>query len=384
LLAGHRPGTRVLEENAVTHCSTIDHVIDQAVEWGKLVGTVVIVSNGGEPVYRRAAGFADREAGKLIKEDTIFRAASLTKPMIAATILAMADRGLLQVSDPVSTYLPYFRPRLADGTEPVITLSELLTHTAGLTYDYSADPRITAGLTDTEMGLDEVLELVARQPLAYAPGTSWLYSMAIDVLGGVAAKVHGGSLGDALAHYVTGPLGMRDTGFGVTDVERLAVPYGDADPVPERMGEPHAMANPWGGITRFSPQRIFNSQAFQSGGGGTATTAGDFMRLLDVFLSDGAPILKPDTAREALQNQMGFERDPGQAFSFLGSYTADPDKAGHPWPVGTNNWGGIYGHIWSIDPVNQISMVSLSNTAFYGGELDYPRALRRAVYADLT
>ena len=360
----------------------IDAVIDKGLSDKGFVGAVVMVAQGDEIVYRRAAGLADREAGTPMAEDTIFRAASLTKPLVAATVLAMSDRGLLRIEDPVTAYLPYFRPRLADRSEPVITLKQLLTHTAGLTYDYPNDPRISAGLTNTELGLDEVLQLVAEQPLAYRPGESWLYSMAIDVLGGVVAKVHGGRLSDAVAHHVTGPLGMRDTGFHVTDRTRLATPYVDGETEPVRMSDPHPAPNPWGGVTTFSPSRIFNEKAFQSAGGGMAMTAPDFMRFLMAMISDGGPILKPETARMALQNQMSFEREPGQGFSLLGSYVVDPVRADLTLPAGANNWGGIYGHVWSIDPATGICSVSLSNTAFYGGELAYPRALRQAVHAD--
>ncbi len=369
----------------MTGTQNIDQVIDGAISSGKLVGSVVLVAKDGNIVYRRAAGLADREAGTAMTENTIFRAASLTKPLVAATLLAMADKGLLSVDDPVSRYLPYFTPKLADGSRPVITLAHLLTHTAGLLYDYTPfNPRITGGLTNADIHLDELLPLLAEQDLSYAPGTSWFYSMAIDVVGGVISKVHGGRLRDAVAHYVTEPLGMTDTAFTVRDTARLAVPYGDGDDLPVKMSEPHAIRNPWGGMTTFSPERIFNDKAFECGGGGMATTAPDFMRFLNAMLDNGGPVLAPETSRQAMDDQMGYEREPGQAFSFLGSYTTDPNKADLFWPAGTNNWGGIYGHIWSIDPVNRISMVSLSNTAFYGGELAFPRALRKAVYQDIT
>lgn len=369
----------------MTETHKIDQVIEGAIASGKLVGAVVMVAKHGDIVYRRAAGLADREAGVPMTESTIFRAASLTKPMVAATLLAMADKGLVSVDDPVSRYLPYFTPKLPDGSRPVITLAHLLTHTAGLLYDYTPfNPRVTGGLVNADIHLDELLPLLAEQELSYAPGTSWFYSMAIDVLGGVISKVHSGKLRDAVAHYVTGPLGMNDTAFTVADRDRLAVPYADGDDLPVRMAEPQPVNNPWGGVTTFSPARIFNDKAFECGGGGMATTAPDFMRFLDAMLDNGGSVLAPETARQAMQDQMGYEREPGQAFSFLGSYTTDPVKADLYWPAGTNNWGGIYGHIWSIDPVNRISMVSLSNTAFYGGELAFPRALRQAVYSDLT
>ncbi len=361
--------------------ATIDSVIDEAVNGKKLVGTVVMAAIDGAIVYSRAAGLADREESEPMREDTIFRAASLTKPLVAATILAMADRGLLKLTDPVSDYLPYFTPALPDGSRPVITLKHLLTHTAGLTYDYSKDPRISPGLTDTTTSLDGVLRLIAEQPLNYAPGTSWLYSMAIDVLGGVAAAVHGTDLATAVAQYVTAPLGMKDTVFHLESDERLAVPYADGETEPVRMSDPHVAKNPWNGVTTFSPKRIFNAKAFQSGGGGMATTAPDYMRFLIAVTQGGAPILQSETTRAALQNQMGYERDRGQAFSFFGSYTVDPARANLPWTAGTNNWGGIYGHVWSIEPSRKICSVSLTNTAFYGGELEYPFRLRQAIHA---
>jgi CubicO group peptidase (beta-lactamase class C family) len=368
----------------MVNSKAIDAVVEKGLADKGFVGAVVMVARDGEIVYRRAAGLADRESGVLMSESTIFRAASLTKPMVAATILAMSDNGLLRIDDPVTAYLPYFRPRLADGSESVITLRQLLTHTAGLTYDYSKDPRISGGLTNTDLGLDDVLALLAEQPLAYRPGESWLYSMAIDVLGGVAAKVHGGRLSDAVSHYVTDPLGMKDAAFHVTDRARLATPYVDGQTEPVPMTDPHPAQNPWGGVTTFSPSRIFNEAAFQSGGGGMAMTAPDFMRFLMAMVQDGGPVLKPETARMALQNHMAFERDPGQGFSLLGSYVVDPGRADLTLPAGANNWGGIYGHVWSIDPATGISAVSLSNTAFYGGELAYPRALRQAIHTDLA
>src|SRR5690606_9250636 len=102
-----------------------------------------------------------------------------------------------------------------------IAIRNLLTHTSGLGYDYSADPEITTGLQDTDDSLEEVLTRVARQPLSFRPGTGWQYGISIDVLGAVIAKIHGSSLADAFRHYVAEPLGLVDTGFTVTDRGRL-------------------------------------------------------------------------------------------------------------------------------------------------------------------
>ena len=112
----------------------VDAVIDEAVAAGRIVGTVVLVARDGVPVYERAAGYADRESGRPTSIDTVFRLASFTKPLTAATALALVERGLLSLDDSVAQFLPGFTPRLADGTAPDIQVRHLLTHTAGFGY----------------------------------------------------------------------------------------------------------------------------------------------------------------------------------------------------------------------------------------------------------
>ena len=113
----------------------LNQAIDRFLESGKITGTVVLAYQNGEPLFRRAAGFADREAGKPVEFDTIFRLASVTKPIVAATALAMVDRGLLSLSGRVTDYLPWFQPKTPDGEAADMTLHHLLTHTSGLVYD---------------------------------------------------------------------------------------------------------------------------------------------------------------------------------------------------------------------------------------------------------
>lgn len=360
----------------------IDRVVDDAIEGNKIVGAVILVLRDGEIVYRRVAGMADREAGKAITEDAIFRLASLTKPIVATTSLAMIDAGLLGLDDAVSTHLPYFRPKLADGREPDITIRHLLTHTAGLSYSYPSDPSISCGLDNTDMSFEETFSRVAALPLAYEPGTAWDYAISIDVLGAVLAKVHGGSLGDAVATYVTNVVGMDDTAFAVSDMSRLATPYGDAVPVPLRMGEPHTVIDAEGDTVTFSPQRIFNAKAYQSGGAGMAGTAKDFMKLLEALRKGGTPVLKPETLAAATRNQIGdlYRERAGQRFGFLGAVVADPVAAETPQSAGTYNWGGIYGHSWFVDPVEGLTVVSFTNTGVEGCTGQFPNHVRDAVY----
>lgn len=361
----------------------LDAVIDASLG-RRIVGSVTLVARDGEMVYRRAAGFADREAGKPMTEDAIFRLASVTKPLVAATALAMIERFLLGLDNAVSDHLPYFRPKLSDGGEPRITIRHLLTHTSGLVYEYPSDPRITTGLGDTDLDFEETFTRVARIPLSFAPGTAWKYGINIDVLGAVISSIHGNTLAHAVDHYVTGPLEMADTGFAVGDRARLAVPYADGPPGLRRMGDPETVINPEGERTTFSPGRIFNAKAYQSGGAGMAGTAGDLLKFLEAIRNRGTPILNPDTVAQAIRNQIGGlpreEKDAGQRFGLLGAVLVDPEAAQSPQAVGTVNWGGIYGHSWFIDVASGISAAIMTNTAVEGCTGDYPKEVRNAIY----
>ncbi len=365
----------------------LDRAIDSAIARKKLVGTVVLVAEHGRTVYARAAGLADREAGTPMREDTIFRLTSVTKPMVAATILAMVERGLVGLDDSAAKYVEGFAPRLADGTPATITVRHLLTHTSGLSYDSDAIRAADAapGLWGPLIDIQENARRLGSVPLKFAPGTAWLYSTAIDVLGAIAAKVHGGTLEEAMSHYVCAPLGMRDTAFHVIDTSRLAVPYADGPKEPVRMGETHTVGDAHGGSTLFTPGRVFEPRAPQSGGAGALGTAGDFLKFLEALQAGGAPILKAETVDAGLSNQIGdiprdHPKDIGKAFGFFGAVLLDPAVQNSPANVGTVDWGGVYGHNWFIDRAAGLSVVSYSNTAIEGCNGPFREEIRNAVY----
>ena len=348
----------------------VDAVIDQAVAAGRIVGTVVLVSENGLPLYERAAGHADRESGTATSLHTVFRLASLTKPLTAAAALALVERGLLGFDDPIAKFLPRFTPRLADGATPDIHIRHLLTHTSGLGYPtlQPEDPYraagVSTGLDQPGLSLEENLERIASVPLYFPPGSAWRYGVSTDVLGAVIERVVGGSLADAIAEHVTGPLGMRDTAFTVREPARLATPYADGTPRAVRMTEPCAVQD-----LIFSPARAFNDDSFQSGGGGMVGTAGDFMTFLEAIRCGGAPILNRDTVAMASSNQVGTLReqdDPGWGFGLLSGILIDPPLAQWPSHEGTLRWAGVWGNSWFIDPTAGITVVTLSNTALEG------------------
>ncbi len=355
----------------------LDAVIDAALE-GRIVGCVVLVRQGGRLVYSRAAGFSDREQEWPVKTDTLFRLASVTKPIVAATALRMVDLGLLSLDDTVAAYLPYFTPRAPDGSTPDITIRHLLTHTSGITYD-SPPPDVARGADPCEpMPLTENLRRLARGTLAFSPGTAWQYGMSIDVLGGVLATINKSDLEGVVAEYVTGPLHMDDTHFFVTDKARLAHPYGDGKPRPYRMSEPQAVENAPGKIEMFSPRRIFRTDTPQSGGAGMAGTAGDLMKLLEALRGG---FLKPATRDAAFSNQIGDlpRDDAGQKFGFFGAVIEDATLSG--WKQGVLHWGGIWGNNWILDPGSETTVVVMTNTMREGCNGPFREEVRDAIFA---
>jgi CubicO group peptidase (beta-lactamase class C family) len=359
----------------------LDEVVDAAIAEERIVGAVLLAAQDGAIVYRRAAGHADREAGKPMVEDTIFRLASVTKPMVSAAALSLVESGEMGLDDAVTRFLPAFRPRLAEGSEPTITIRHLLTHTSGLIYGYDRAAGISEGMDMPGRGMAENLERIAAQPLAFAPGTAWRYSVGIDVLGGAMEQAAGKSLPAIVAERITGPLGLADTEFVASRPERLATAYADGAPRPIRMAE-HQPVQGKDGMLHFAPGRAFDPTAFPSGGGGMVGTAGDFLTFLEAMRQGGEPILSPPSIALLSRNAVGsFDAGlPGRGFGLGWSISRDPAAAGLPFSAGTWQWGGVYGHSWFVDPARRLSVVSFTNTAVAGVNGAYPDAIRAAIY----
>jgi CubicO group peptidase (beta-lactamase class C family) len=371
--------------------AALDQAIDRALAERRIVGGVVLVSQDGRPVYQRAAGLADRDSGQPVRIDTLFRYSSLTKPIVSAAAMALVAQGKLALDQPVHQLLPYFRPRLADGTTPDLSLHHLLTHTAGLTYSFWEPQDSTyhkLGVADGlgpsgALTLQENLQRLAQVPLAYAPGSHWRYSLAMDVIGAVIEQVTGETLPQAVARLVTAPLGLRDTAFHVADCKRLATAYADAKPEPARMGEPHQLPFGAGPLT-YSPARAFDPQAFPSGGGGMVGTAPDMLRFLEAIRGGGAPILPAEMTALMMRNQTGGlvldVAGPGKSFGYGGAVVTDPAAAQTPQSAGTWYWGGVYGLSWFVDPAQRLTVVTATNTGIEGMIGQLTTDIRDAVY----
>jgi CubicO group peptidase (beta-lactamase class C family) len=323
-----------------------------------------------------------------MKTDTVFRLSSVSKPIVSAAALALVDQGKLSLDDPVTKWLPEFRPKLASGAAPTITVRQLLTHTAGLGYKFAEKPGtayyqagVSDGFDELRISLDENVRRLASVPLFNAPGEAWRYSVSIDVLGAVLEKASGKALPQVVAESVTQPLGMRDTGFWAKEPARLAVPYHDSKPAPAKMEDPYVMPFGEGGRMTYSPSRALDPQAFPSGGAGMVGTAPDVMRLLEAIRTGGKPIMSAATAASMMRNQIGSlpGPGPGTGFGFGGAVVVDP-AAAHTKSAKTWQWGGVYGHSWFVDPERKLTVVALTNTALEGMWGKFTTELRDAVY----
>lgn len=367
----------------------LDAAIDQAVSSGNIVGAVVLVARDGAVVYHRAAGFADREAKQPVTEDTIFRLASMTKPIVSAAALALVDEGKLRLEDPVAKWLPGFKPKLPNGKPAVITVRHLITHTSGIGYGFMQPPtgpyakaKVSDGLGEPGLAWEENEKRLASVPLLFEPGAQFQYGLSIDVLGAVVSRAGGAPLGEVVRRTVTGPLDMKDTTFTVTEAQRprLAAPYADGTP-PKRMTEPYKMTGPGGAGITFSPARILDPKSYPSGGAGAAGTARDYLRFAEALRTGGAPVLKPETMQAMAQNQIGALKPFGQegnAFGYGLGIVLDPAAAKTPTGKGTLSWGGAYGTGFWVDPGAKLSVVIMTNNAASG--MDFGGALEKVVY----
>src|SRR5277367_574291 len=200
----------------------ITAVITADVERGALPGAVLAIARSGRIGYAEAIGYRDREAGAPLQLDSIFRIASMTKPMTSVAAMMLGEDGRLDIGAPVAEYIPEFK-ELTVGAERskatrTMTVQDLLRHTSGLTYAMFGDSPVQMLWRDADLQAEgqtneELVGKLARVPLMTEPGTTWEYSMSTDVLGRVVEVVEGKSLAEVFAARICGPLGMVDTAF---------------------------------------------------------------------------------------------------------------------------------------------------------------------------
>lgn len=208
-------------------------------------GAVIMLWRHGETAYLEAMGVRDPGTGTAMTLDTIFRIYSMTKPVTSVALMMLAEEGRVRLDEPVATYIPSFgdvrvgieRDGRLEHVMPLVpmTIHDLMRHTSGITYGFFGESLVKRsylidGVTEGDYDTAEFAERIARQPLAYQPGTVWDYSHSTDVLGRIVEIASGVSLGTFFKRRIFEPLGMVDTAFYLTDsarIERLAEPFAD-------------------------------------------------------------------------------------------------------------------------------------------------------------
>ncbi|NMI05648.1 beta-lactamase family protein [Paenibacillus sp. SZ31] len=383
------------KEHLTTLHTYVDQAIDRALSEKRIVGTVVQVALRGELIYTRAAGFADREQKRTMSENALFRLASVTKPIVSTAALALISQGKLSLHDPVTRWLPSFLPKLANGQETPITIHQLMTHTAGLTYRFFQEDqgtyeraKISNRMDLSGISLEENLHRLASVPLLYEPGHMWRYSIATDVLGVVIEKVTGMSLREAVQMLVTHPLHMTDTDFVAVDSDRLTAANADGSDEPRLLHNQLEQVPFIEGTAGFqlAPNRANNTSAYSSGGAGMVGSTGDFLTLLETLRQGGKPILTEAIVAEMSKNQIGelvMPYWPGRGFGLGFTVLKDPVAAGTPESAGTWRMGGTYGHSWFVDPKEELSVAAFTNTALEGMSGQYTTDICDAIYAGI-
>jgi CubicO group peptidase (beta-lactamase class C family) len=390
----------------------LDEVLRGLVEGRSTPGIAVLILQDGRPIYKRSMGVREVGGTTPIGESDMFRLASMTKAVTSVAAMILVEEGRIGLDDPVSRYLPEFtnlhvRPpegNEAPATRPP-TIRELLTHTAGFSYNFINNPRLVAayrearvtdGLDQPEVTTTEAMKRLASVPLGYQPGTGWEYSLATDVLGAVIEKVTGGTVGAFVTDRIAKPLRIESWVFDAPEsmrerfvpVTRPAEGTGQLGtgyvPVKAVEAIPYPATK---GTATLDPNRVFSQTAYHSGGAGMSGTLGDYARFAQMLLNegelDGARVLRAETVRQITQNAVGNMptlRGPGWGFSLGFGVVTDPAAAKTRLPAGSYGWGGIYGTQFWVDPTNRVVGVIMTQTAVIGsGPIANP--VREAAYA---
>ena len=367
------------------------------VDEDRLAGAVAIVARRGKIAYMEAVGYRDKESGAPMTTDAIFRIASQTKALASVGVMLLQEEGRLLITDPVGKYLPEFmettvaEPNGSGGYNVVpakrsITIRDLLTHTAGISYGNgpAADKWAEAGITgwyfaDRDETVGDVMARLAELPLDGHPGEAWIYGYNTDILGAMIEKISGQTLGAFLGERLFGPLGMDDTHFFLPagKVGRLATVYSATDSGGiERAPDPGHMVGQ--GAYVDGPRKSF------SAGAGLVSTAADYARFLQMMLNggelDGVRVLSRKTVESMTVGHTGdIPFRPGQSFGLGFSVVEDPAALGLPASVGEFAWGGAYHSTYWVDPAEEM-VVAYMTQIIPAGDIDDHGKLRALVH----
>lgn len=386
----------------------LPRVMQGFVERKELPGLVLLVVRDGRTVVHRALGSQDLEGKQPMRPDTIFRIASMSKPVTSVAVLILVEEGKVRLDDPLSKYIPEFKGAQVvvagkDGEEPrlvkaarEITIRDLLTHRSGISYGFGGDGpvqrayrklEVTDGL-DAGITLAENMARLAQAPLVHEPGKAFHYGLGTDVLGRVVEIASGQGLDGFLRSRIFAPLKMKDTGFTVPadKLSRLAeVSTGAEGGGLRPMKDPESF-----GFVRLAPGDIRKEgKKYLSGGAGLASTASDYARFCQMLLNrgalDGARILAPKTVdllTASATHDLPFINS-GHEFGLGVGVLVDLGASGKLGTPGLFSWGGIYGTTFWVDPKERLVAVLMAQRFPFAGH-DWIGMFRTQVYQALV
>ncbi|MGY4407492.1 serine hydrolase domain-containing protein [Bradyrhizobium sp. USDA 3315] len=396
------------------------HLKSRYIDAGRFPGTQVLIYRRGKIVHSTVQGFADLERKVPVKDDTIFRIYSMTKPITSVAFMMLVEEGKVALDEPVAKYIPEWKNLgvFVAGTAPAfltrpptrpMQIVDLLRHTSGLTYGFQQRSNVDAAYREKKIGevikagtLDGMIEDLAKIPLEFSPGEAWNYSVSTDVLGYLVGKISGQPFEQFLKERIFKPLGMNDTDFFVPadKAHRFAACY-SADPqggfnplAAERKGTLTLQDDPTTSSFLAPPSLI-------SGGGGLCSTAADYLTFCRALLNGGelggVRLLGPKTLKLMTSNHLPGGVDlpamsrsmfaeaayNGIGFGLGFAVTMHPSQtliAGSP---GEFNWGGAATTSFFIDPAEELITIFMTQVLPSSA---YPlrRELRTMVYAAIT
>jgi CubicO group peptidase (beta-lactamase class C family) len=377
--------------------------VDQSIRDKQIAGAVTMVIRHGKVAWLKPQGMLDREAGKAMTADAMFRICSMTKPITSVAVMMLYEEGKFALEDPISKYLPEFKSpkvlaRTASGatyTIPAkreITIRDLLRHTSGLTYNWNAelgkmydDANVATGILEYDGTIADSVKRLAAQPLLFNPGERWEYSLSVDVLGRLVEVVSGMPLDEFFRTRIFEPLGMKDTYFYPPQdkVSRLATAYGIFDDKLTRFPDKPVVD---GLLTYDASYPVDGPKKLFSGGGGLVSTAEDYARfcqmMLDNGMVNGKRLLSPKSIELMTHDQLG-RIGPEQGFGLgfgIDGVKAPLDELGTPGEYG---WGGFFYTQFRNDPKEQMIVIFMAQL-HPAGDVNIQNRVMNLAYQAIT
>ena len=362
----------------------IPQYFDTYIDKGRLPCVAALVARGGQVAHLSFRGATEMGGSRAIDADTIYRIYSMTKPITSVAAMMLFEEGALRLDHEVFRYIPEFQDTMVLGEDGklvkparAMTVRDLFTHTSGLSYSFLMQGAVDKYYRDNKLeysqwkgDLASFCQALAKAPLVFSPGDRWNYSNSTDVLGRVVEVASGMSLDQFFQTRIFGPLGMKDTGFHVPaeSLDRLMACY-RRDPVSGVI----SLADPGGAASAYAkPPNVF------SGGGGLASTIGDYFRFCRMLANggelDGVRLLSPKTLEFMTMNHLpdnktlkdmgdktfSESRMDGSGFGLGWAVTTDVVATTQPGSIGTFSWGGMASTFFWIDPVEDLIAIQMT------------------------